>query len=123
MIEGRPANQSANSISSRCLSAGIVLRQIRGQLAEHEFLEEIDGSSRADSNERVFDYQVGLVVLGWVLERRDGSRGEASENTGVVRLPVAVVALADHGVGHRVEGPLPLGAGAFVKVTRILLEQ
>src|SRR5262245_31848582 len=47
------------------------------------------------------------IFLG-VVEVRDGSRRQASEDSRVVRLPPSVVALADDAAGQRVEDPRPL---------------
>ena len=54
--EREPGKHDALSVPARCGSGRIVLRQVRGQLAEQKFLQEIDSGVCADSDEGVFDH-------------------------------------------------------------------
>ena len=59
----------------------------------------------------------GVVGVG------DTTGGEASEDGGVVELPVVVVSLADDGIGDGEEDARMDAAGAFIEVAGILLEE
>src|SRR5262249_22300536 len=103
---------------------GIWTRGGGRESADDEFLEEIGGSVRADADQRGFHGEAEAVaVLSRVIEIGDAASGQASENAGVVRLPVTVIALADHGVGEGEKNAGSRGAVASVEITRVLLEQ
>ena len=60
---------------------GSVVRNIRRDLAEDKFLQDVDGSACANSDERVFKCQCrAIAITGWVVEIGNATRGKASQN-------------------------------------------
>src|SRR5262249_11387907 len=57
-----------------------------------------------------------------VLEIRDSCCRQVAQNIGVVRLPVPVVASADHHARDGIQRPRPDASRALVEVTRILVQ-
>lgn len=81
-----------------------------------------DGTLR-NPDQRVLQKQFPTAIACRIVEVRDTPCCETSDNTRVIRLPPAIVALANHGIGERVPKPRFNGSGPLVEITRILFEQ
>lgn len=79
-----------------------MIGQVGRQLADDELLEDVGASIHPDANERVFEDERSATLARRIVEIRNATRRNASENTGIVRLPVTIVAFADHSIGDRV---------------------
>ena len=62
-------------------------------------------------------FSLGIVKIG------DPASGQAAKDAGIICLPVAIVTLADDGIGQRVEHTRAHAAGAFVEIARILFQE
>ena len=60
---------------------------------------------------------------GRIVEVGDATRGEASHDAGIIRLPVTVVAFTDHRHGDRIQHSRTHGAGSLVEIAWILFEE
>jgi hypothetical protein len=101
-----------------------VFRYIRSHLPDEEFLQDVRSGGCANPNQRVFKRQPrSLTVFRRIVKIGDASCGKVSEDARVVGLPVSVVALANHGVGQRVQNPGSLATASLVEITRILLQE
>ena len=88
----------------------------------YEFLEEVSDGAAEGSEACVFKGEAEAVAIaGRVVEVGDSAGCEAADDSGVIELPVSVVAFAEDGVGNRIEDAGTLCAGAFVEVTGVLL--
>ena len=78
----------------------IVARKIRGEFPNDEFLEDIDARGRADADEGGLKRQANTVAIARrIIQIRKATRGQVAKDVGVVGLPAAIVALADHRIG------------------------
>src|SRR5260370_2529827 len=103
---------------------GSVVRNIRRDLAEDKFSQDVDGSACAKSDERVFKCQCrAIAITGWVVKIGNAARGQASENLGIIRLPMSIVPLANHCIGNRIESPRSPTTITLIKITRILFQK
>ena len=62
---------------------GIVLREIRGDFLDDEFLEEVGGGGGADADGGVFEGEGGASVVRRVVGIGDAGGNQAAENGGV----------------------------------------
>ena len=93
-------------------------------MAKEELLEERADGALADTDEDVIDGRLNVVprAVG-VVERGDASGSEIAEDVRVVRLPLAVVALADDNGGYGVERAMKDAAPSIVEIARVLMKQ
>ena len=112
----------------QCVAAGVAAsrlpRHAVGEVAQQELLKQRAETAFADANEDVVHR--GLeVVTGAVRVVQAGERAGAhvAQHIGVVRLPVAVVALADDHRGDGVQRAVDDRAAAVVEVARVLAEE
>ena len=103
---------------------GSVVRNIRRELAENKFLQDVDGSACANSDERIFKCQCrAIAITGWVVKIGNAPRGQASENLGIIRLPASIIPLANHRIGNCIQSPRSPTTTTLIKITRILLQK
>src|SRR5580698_9178133 len=85
------------------------------QPSDDKFLKEIGCSCFSNFDERIFERQCrSIAVLRWIVQVGNTACGDASEDAGVIRLPASVIALANHGIGNRVEKARSLTAASLV---------
>lgn len=83
---------------------GVAGGEFWGELADEEFLKNIEDSVFANLDGRILEDQTcSIAIIAGIVEIGDCACAEASEDVGVVRLPVAVITLANHGIGQRIE--------------------
>src|SRR5215470_19279840 len=105
---------------SRGSSSGKIGRKPR----DKELLEDCSDSGFAESYESRGEYQARSVMAGGrVVQIRQSACREVSADVGVVRLPMAVIALCDEAAGESVEEPRAFAAGALIEIARILLQE
>src|SRR5271169_4231485 len=85
------------------MAGGITLGKMRRESACRELLKKIGDGSSANANERAFKHQSRSAVPLGVVKSGDTAGGEGAEKARVVELPAFFVALANHGVGERVQ--------------------
>src|ERR1700720_208098 len=102
---------------------GIVLRKIRGDFPDDEFLDEIGGGGGADADGGVLEYQSGAAIVVRIVGVGDAAGDDAAGKRGVGRLPASVIALEDHRHGDGVESPRTVAACSFIEVARILFQK
>ena len=74
--------------------------EIRSQLGDDKFLEDIGDSGFPEADEGVGEDEASSVtIVRGIVEIGDSASSDIAEDAGVVGLPVAVVALADDGTG------------------------
>ena len=104
----RPGNSGtkrfgAGSVPSSVLRFGrCVIRRVACQLPDDKFLQKIVRSARANGDEGVIERHGRIAIRSGIIEIGDAACGEAAEDTGVIWLPVSIVAFADNGVGDRI---------------------
>ena len=73
------------------------MRKGWGKPRQYKFLKNVGEGIKADSDQAVFKhYAHSISVLLWEVEVGDGARGKVPHNGRDIRLPVSIVALADH---------------------------
>lgn len=76
---------------------GIGFSSTSRQLWNEEFLNEVGGTRRPDSNETVFQRQSGAIaIFGWVVKIGQATGRKTSNNIRVIRLPTSVIAFTDN---------------------------
>ena len=79
--------------------------RLAGQFAEEKFLEKIGGGRCSNADEGGFKRQCRIAIRLWIVEIGDAACGEATEESGVIHLPVSIITFADNGLGDRIEKP------------------
>src|ERR1700747_213005 len=80
-------------------AAWIALRRIRRKSLDDKFLQNVGGGGRTDSDERIFKKQFrSFTIFARIKEIGYPAGGEATDNGGVIRLPMSVVTFADYGI-------------------------
>src|SRR5579863_7181980 len=98
MWAARPAPASLPTPSSlRCTKSVRVFPGAGCQLAKQEFLHKTVDHAAARGDQGVFEHQAGSAIGIGIIRIRDCSRNQIATDTGVIRLPFAIVALADEG--------------------------
>ena len=108
---------------TRGLGLGGVFWSFGSEFADDEFLEDVDGSGGAHTDGCVVQGQREATVFFRVVEIGEAAGGEASEDAGVIWLPMLVVAFADEEGSDGVKDAGARAAGSFVEVARILFEE
>src|SRR5882762_5409647 len=118
-------DKCGQELAGRALRAGrLMVRNIPRYFPDDKLLQKVDRGSLANPDERVFKRQFqSIAILRWIVEIGDTASGEASKDTRVICLPVSIVALANDGIGDRIQDPRALAAGSLVEITGILLQQ
>src|ERR1039457_3806527 len=94
------------------------------QFPNNKFLKQVIDGGYANPDGGIFQRQSrSIAILLWIVEIGKAAGRQASEDVGVVWLPAAIVTLADHRIGDRIERPGSLAAGSLVKIARILLQK
>src|SRR5579883_539920 len=88
----------------------------------NKFLEEVGNGILSQQNQCIVEGEPDAAVFRRIVEIRDASGAEAAQHTGVVWLPVPIVALADEGIGNRIEHSRTGTSVPSVKIPRILPE-
>jgi hypothetical protein len=71
---------------------------------QNEFLENADGSAGRETDAGILERQRRPVTIPFRdIQIRDASSREVTENTGIVRLQLLIVALSDDGAGEGVQ--------------------
>jgi len=96
---------------------------VGGDFGQHKFLHEIENGTATNANRGIFESESGATIAGRIIEIGDASGCQTPEDAGIIRLPVAVVAFTNHGVGQGVEHSGFGGPCALVKITRILFKK
>ena len=64
-----------------------------------------------------------MAITGRIVKVRNPRRCEVPEDSGVISLPVSIVAFADDCTGKRIENSRSCGARSLVEITRGLLQK
>src|ERR1700756_2663474 len=93
---GNSGRDEPSSFSLRLWRGGWLFPHVRRQFLREKLLKNSAGCATSDSDERVFESQCyAIPVRCGVVEVREASTGEASENVRVVGLPTSIIALAN----------------------------
>jgi hypothetical protein len=69
--------------------------------ADDEFLEKIGNRRCAYTDQGVFKSESdSIAIFGCVVDVGDCAGRQAADEAGVIRLPVAIIAFANHGLGE-----------------------
>src|SRR5271165_1875852 len=101
------------------LSAGL---KMRCQFPDNEFLEDTGDGALTQLDQAVLPYH-SLAIGLRIVSIRDGAGCEGANNFGVIELPFLIVALADYGIGERVNKPRFSAPGSLVEIAWILFEE
>ena len=92
-------------------------------MAQEELAEQVVGGVAGDVEEAVAEGETDAAIIGGMIGVGDGGGGEAAEDVGVAGLRPAVVAAGADGELEGIEEALADGAGAFVEVAGILVQE
>jgi len=73
------------------------------QFANDKFLKKIGDGGCTYTDQRVFKSESqSIAIFGCVVDVGDSAGGEASNEAGVICLPVAIIPFANHGLGESI---------------------
>ena len=96
---------------------------VTGYSARKELLKHVGEGIDSDADGCVLhDLCVGVTVSGWVVVVGDEAGENSADDTRIAELGFSVVTLADDRTADGVEEARAVGAGAFIEVAWVLLE-
>src|SRR6202795_1643180 len=73
---------------------------VRREPGHDKFLKNICRRTASDPDCRIFESQGRPAVLRGIIKIRNSTGGQSSQDAGIIRLPMPIVALADNRVGN-----------------------
>src|SRR5580704_8443184 len=92
------------------------------EAAQNELMEQITFRPARESEQDLIDSLPHGPRSGWIVQRRNLVRRHASQNVGIIELPLPLVTPGDECASYGVERSLPVAAGALIEVAGILVK-